>query len=107
MDDETQPARRFVKARLLEIQRCADDLQRCARWALQEIARLDEIRIRRWRCVHCGYVICFTKPATIEGCGKCAMCGGTKFAPDGEIKAEEAAAKDTPVPDGKGKPLSD
>jgi hypothetical protein len=52
--------------------------------ALKEIASLDAIRISRWRCVHCGHVIVFTRPTTIEGCGPCQMCKGAKWVPDGE-----------------------
>lgn len=86
MDDEMQPARRYVKKRLLEIQECARQLQQSAELALKEISRLDEIRIRRWRCTHCGYVTAFSKPSTLEACGTCPKCKGLKFVPTGEAK---------------------
>jgi rubrerythrin len=84
MNEEVQPARRYVKARLLELQQHAEEMQRLIRWALREIANLDAIRIRRWRCTHCGHVTAFSKPSTIEACGKCPKCKGEKFVPDGE-----------------------
>jgi len=76
--------RRIVKRSLLEIREQAMQLQQTAERALKEIASLDAIRISRWRCVHCGHVIVFTRPTAIESCGPCQMCKGPKWVPDGE-----------------------
>ena len=52
--------------------------------ALDALAQLESAlfpKFYRWRCAGCGYSKHFTKPSTVEACGKCPRCGGTLFDP--------------------------